>query len=245
MKVPLAKKNYLLESVRNIFTETKKGKVLDLGCGDGDYSLMLKNLGFEVMAADLDEGRFKHKNEIRFQKCDLTQKLAFIDYSFDYILLLEVIEHLKNPYSVMQELNRVIKDSGILILSTPNILSLKSRFRFLFEGTFRYFREPPIDQALNPKEAIFNLHIYPYRFQELEYLLWQNGFKIEKISTSIYEGFEYFFLLPVIKLQQFLRKRRSKTKESINYSRINKILSSKELLFGRHLILKCVKFKNE
>ena len=235
------KKNDLLGRTIEILNKEKRGKVLDLGCGDGDYSNKLKELGFDITATDLDETRFRYRNIVEFQKCDITQKLPFSDNSFDCVLFLEVVEHLKNPYFVIGEIKRILKNQGILILSTPNILNIKSRLRFLIEGAFEYFREPPLDQLANPKEKIFNLHIHPYRFHELEYLVSSNGFKIENIYTSIYENWELSFLLPLIKLQLFLKEKRSLKKKGIDYSRINKILLSKELLYGRHLILKARK----
>jgi hypothetical protein len=142
----------------------------------------------------------------------------------------------------MPEINRIIKTNGFLIMSTPNILNLKSRFRFLFEGAYEYFREPPLDQVKNPKEVIFNLHLVPYRYQELEYLLSATGFKVENILTSIYEGYGTWFLLPIIKFQSWQKERRTKRKGgNIDYKRIHKILLSKELLFGRHLIIRAKK----
>ncbi len=231
----------MLEAVIDRFGKDNKGLVLDLGCGDGDYSVRLKELGFNVTAADLDESRFRHKDKINFQKCDITQKLPFCDNYFDFVLLMEVIEHLRNPYAVFPEINRIIKPNGYCILSTPNILNLKSRFRFLFEGNYAYFREPPLDQASNPKEAIFNLHIVPYRYHELEYLLSTNNFEITNVFTSRYEGFGLFFLMPIIKFQAWQKQRHSLKKGGVDYRRINKILLSKELLFGRHLIIKAQK----
>ena len=53
------KRNYLLEKIIAIFKEEKFGRVLDLGCGDGDYAKNLKDLGFEVVASDMDLERFK------------------------------------------------------------------------------------------------------------------------------------------------------------------------------------------
>lgn len=241
----MAKKNNPeLEKIKDIFSKLQRGKVLDLGCGEGSYSKLLKDLGFEVVACDLDEGMFKYKDEIEFKKCDITEKLDFSDSFFDYILFLEVIEHLRNPYSVMKEISRILKSNGLLFISVPNILNLKSRLRFLFEGAFDYFREPLLGQIHNPKEKIFNLHLFPYRFQELEYLLWTNRLIIGGIFTSIYENLELSFLVPLIKLQLFLKQRRSRKKGGIDYSRIHKILLSKELLYGRHLIIKGVKTPN-
>jgi len=236
------KVNFLLESLIKSFSGLPKGKILDLGCGDGDYSRRLKDLGFEVVSGDIDIARFKYKNEIEFKHCDITKEMPFADNTFDYVLLMEVVEHLRNPYTVISEINRIIKKGGSLIISTPNILSLKSRLRFMFEGCYEYFREPPLDHVKNPKEVIFNLHIVPYRYQELEFLLAATGFKVEKIFASNYEGYGLWFLLPVIKLQSWQKSRRTAKKGgNINYGRMHKILLSKEILFGRHLIIKAVK----
>ena len=201
------KKNYLLEKVKEILAKEPRGAFLDLGCGDGDYSRIARDLGFSVVALDIDGERFKYKYEIKFHQCDITKEIPFPDNSFDYILFLETIEHLRNPYDVISKLRRILKSRGKLILSTPNILSLKSRFRFLFEGVYEYFREPPLDQVNNPKEVIFNLHLVPYRYQELEYLLVSSGFKISGIFTSVYEGYGYWFLLPMIKFQARQREK--------------------------------------
>jgi len=154
---------------------------------------------------------------------------------------MEVVEHLRNPYDVLKEINRIIKKDGSLILSTPNILSLKSRFRFLFEGAYEFFREAPLDQTANPKEDIFNLHIFPYRYHELEYLLSVSGFRISDIFTSLYEGRYMGVLLPILLLQAMSKERRSVIKGGVHYGRINKILLSKELLYGRHLIARAIK----
>ncbi len=237
------KVNFLLESVISNFSGLPKGKILDLGCGEGEYSKRLKDSGFDVISGDIDSARFKYKDEIGFKYCDITNKLPFADNTFDYVLLLEVIEHLRNPYAVISEINRIIKENGFLILSTPNILSLKSRFRFIFEGGYEYFREPPFDQAKNSNEVIFNLHLMPHRYHELEYLLSASGFKVYGIFTSVYEGFELGLLYPVILFQAWLKEKRFMKKGGVNYRRINKTLLSKELIFGRHLIIKALKIK--
>ena len=235
-------KNFLLEAIVNLFTTLPKGKVLDLGCGDGDYAKRLKDLGFDVIAGDIDLARFRYKNEIEFKHCDITKEMPFSANHFDYVLLMEVVEHLRNPYVVMPEINRIIKTNGSLVMSTPNILNLKSRLRFLIEGAYEYFREPPLDQVKNPREVIFNLHLVPYRYHELEYLLSATGFKVERILTSLYEGYGGGLLLPIIKFQSWQKERRvTKKGGSIDYGRIHKILLSKELLFGRHLIIKANK----
>ncbi len=235
------KRNYLLESFLSVFENETRGKVLDLGCGDGDYAYHLQQMGFDVLAGDMDVGRFRYKDRIRFQKCNITEKLPFSDKSFDFIVLAEVIEHLKNPYSVVKELMRVLRPKGRMVLSTPNILNLKSRVRFLVEGCWEYFREIPLEHSQNPKEVIWNLHVIPWRYHDLEYLLHDNGLEIESVSTSKYEGWGWAFLVPLLRLQLWLKQKRSRRTGGVDCSRINRILLSKGMLFGEHLVLKAFK----
>lgn len=238
------KKNYLLEKITDIFKEEKSGRVLDLGCGNGDYAKRLKDLGFEVVASDMDLERFKYGNSITFQPSDLDKPLPFPESSFDYVIFLEVIEHLYNPNFVIDQISRVLKPSGFLILSTPNILNLGSRFRFLFEGSFDFFREPILDYHKVFPVEIQNMHIVVWRYQELEYLLFKSRFCVKTIYTDLMKSslkFPWFMLSLLIKFQCSQKERRSLKKGGINYQRINKILLSKELLFGRHLILKAKK----
>ena len=237
------KKNYLLEKIIEIFRSNKSGKVLDLGCGDGDYSVCLQESGFEVIAGDMDVERFKHKDKINFQVCNVTKRLPFEDSSLDYILLAEVIEHLQNPYEVIGEINRVLKENGKLILSTPNILNLKSRIRYLIEGCWEFFRETPLEHSKNPKEVIWNLHIIPWRYHELEYLLHFSGFEIVGVHTSCLKGIAFAFLFPGIYFQLKAKERRNKKRGGMDQSRINKVLLSKEILFGQHLIVEAKKVK--
>lgn len=243
------KKDYLLKKVTAIFSNFGgRGTVLDLGCGDGHYSNNLKNMGFDVTAADMDSRRFKFHDTIRFVKCELSDKLDFPDSKFDYVVLLEVVEHLRKPFAVINEVSRILKPNGRLIISTPNILNIGSRLRFLFEGTLDFFREPTLDFVKLNKDNVHNLHIVVWRYQELEYLLFENGLNVENIYTDYLRRelyFPAFFLLPIAGLQCFLKERRAERKGGVNYRRIDKIIFSKELLFGRHLIIQARKEAGE
>lgn len=229
--------HHLLESVVEAFSDMPRGKVLDLGCGHGDYSKRIHDIGFKVIASDIDISRFRYGGILDFQVCDVSKPLPFPDAYCDYVLLIEVIEHLRNPYSVMAEINRVLKPDGRLIISTPNILNLKSRLRFLFEGAYEYFREPPLDQAHNSKETIPNLHLVPYRYHELEFLLSDTGFSVKKVLSSFRDYSIAALLLPLIRFQAWRKARRSLKKGGIDFTRINRIVLSSQLLFSRHLVI--------
>ena len=239
----MAKPNSLHNKVIEIIKSLPKGKVADLGAGDGSLDKHLKDEGFEVVALDADKEHFYYGDEIKFEEGDLNKGLPFEDRSFDYVIMLEVIEHLENPYFVLKEINRILKTGGVLILSTPNILNLKSRLRFLFEGSWEFFREPIIEQVINSKSSTLGIHICPYRFQELEYLLFKNNFEIKGIYTNLSLPTARYlaFFLPLIKLQCLIKRKRSARKGGPNYLRIHKILLSPELLYGQHLIVKAHK----
>jgi len=239
------KKNFLLEAVVSLLVNLPKGKVLDLGCGDGEFSKRLKNLGFDVVASDMDYNRFKYHKVIPFYESNLEKELPFEEETFDYVLFLETIEHIYNPDFVIGEIKRVLKSGGTLILSTPNILNLNSRMRFFFEGSFDFFREPLLDYCKVFPAGLQNMHLIPWRFQELEYLLSKNHLFVENIYTDLMKPalkFLWLILAPAIKFAAWQKERRTKKKGGIlNYQRINKILLSRELLFGRHLIIRAVK----
>lgn len=241
-----SKKNHLLEKVTGLFQDLNKGRVLDLGCGDGDYAKRLKDLGFEVVASDMDSKRFKYQGQITFEPSNLEKPLPFADNAFDYVIFLEVIEHLYNPDFVIGQISRILKPGGTLIISTPNILNLGSRMRFLFEGSFDFFREPILDYHKVFPAEIQNMHIVVWRYQELEYLLFKNGLRAENVYTDRIKSslkFLGFMLSPLLKWQCWQKERRSLKKGGIDYKRINKILFSDELFFGRHLIIKAAKMR--
>jgi SAM-dependent methyltransferase len=240
------KRNKLLDQVIKIFSSEKRGRALDLGCGSGDYSLGLRNLGFDVTASDMDVEGFRHSASIKFVPSDLNEKLPFANASFDYVLLAEVIEHVYNPLFIMNEISRVLKSGGSLILSTPNILNIESRFRFFFEGGFDFFREPTLDYARQFPIGLQNMHVIPWRYQELEYLLFGAGLKVVAAfadSVNAVLGIKFFsiFARPLLKLQAWSKERRSSKKGGVDFRRMNRLIFSDELFFGKHLIVKAVK----
>ena len=238
------KKDYRFEKVIGIFSDLKRGKMLDLGCSEGDYSHDLKMMGFDVTASDMDRDRFKYHGSVKFEDCDLRMPLPFADEAFDYVLFLEVIEHLRAPFAVMREISRILKPGGVLFLSTPNILNIGSRLRFLFEGGYDFFREPLLDYVKLGKHKLHSMHIIPWRYQELEYLLFENNLCVDNIYTDFVKSklkIISLFLKPFLKLQCRLKEQRSLGKGEVNYGRINRVLFSDEVLLGRHLIVKARK----
>lgn len=231
-----------IERVFELLRTEKRGKFLDIGTGKGDLPNMLAREGFQSYACDVLGKYFAFPRTVNFKEIDFNKEaLPYDDDYFDYVSCLELIEHLENPQSIIRKAYRVLKPGGVFILTTPNILNIKSRMRFLFEGAWEYFREPLLEQAQSVGgDAAAYLHICPLRMHELEYFLKNNGFEIEKVATtSYYPGLKLWtFPLKIIIYLQLLSKcKRARKKGNISYDRIAKILLSDELLYGRHLVV--------
>jgi 2-polyprenyl-3-methyl-5-hydroxy-6-metoxy-1,4-benzoquinol methylase len=112
----------------------KSLEVLDLGCNDGAISLEIYKRGHKVTGVDFPEVLEHVKHEkIKFVPADISERLPFKNESFDVVFFLEVIEHLVYPTFTINEIKRVLRKNGFLILSTPNVASLRNRI-FLLQG---------------------------------------------------------------------------------------------------------------
>lgn len=116
-------------------TETK---ILDIGCGGGEFLMQLKEVGFsDLSGADIERYTDLSKNNIDFQSVDFCyEKLPWKDGTFDLITSWEVFEHLENPHFVIREIVRVLKPGGIVVISMPNVFHIISRLIFLKTGDF-------------------------------------------------------------------------------------------------------------
>jgi SAM-dependent methyltransferase len=101
-----------------------RGKdVLDAGAGEGYGSAMLAERARSVVGIDLEPDVVDHANaaypNVTFKAADLLA-LPFPDESFDAVVSLQVIEHLKSPREFVTECARLLRPGGLLLIATPN-----------------------------------------------------------------------------------------------------------------------------
>jgi SAM-dependent methyltransferase len=94
--------------------------------------------------------------------------------------LVEVIEHIENQPQLIREIQRVLKPGGVVVITTPNILNVMSRLRFLFTGFMRG-RVRPVHYSSKPGVAP---NIYLIHFYELYYLLFHYDFQIVQLRKT-------------------------------------------------------------
>ncbi|MEM3503638.1 MAG: class I SAM-dependent methyltransferase [Nitrososphaeria archaeon] len=95
--------------------------ILDVGCGTGVFIETCKMLGKFVVGVDVDRRQLSHAlNCARgFLVLADASYLPFKDSSVDGVFFSHVIEHLQNPFPILEEIRRVLKNGGVLIVITP------------------------------------------------------------------------------------------------------------------------------
>lgn len=212
-----------------------EGRLLDAPAGTGAISRKLKESGFDVVAADINPQLFSAQG-IRCEKTNLNQKLPFADETFDYILCSNGIEHLEDPFLFVRECYRILREGGELLITTPNILNLKSRAANLLVG-FNLFTGRPYNEV---DHYLGGDHIHLANYYELRINLHRNGFRILEATTHEFSNTAMilFFLFPFIYLATYraFRRERSPMQRERNKEILNHVLSA-DLIFGKKLFL--------
>jgi SAM-dependent methyltransferase len=173
------------EKVLNHLASLPKGSVLDVPSGQGALSRSVETLGFKVFSGDIEIRNILYRNG-RCVQLNLNHFLPFKHMKFDYVLCTEGIEHIENPHHLIREFGRLIRKGGYLIITTPNVMTIKSRLRFLFYSYLDFFRYigPIPSEERHRIEEHEHQHLNPLFYPELRFILQKYGFAIERIETN-------------------------------------------------------------
>jgi SAM-dependent methyltransferase len=212
-----------------------RGALFEVPAGEGALAWQLHKLGYAVTAGDVDPRFFKVR-PLRCIYIDLNRTFPIEDQQFDFVSCIEGIEHLQDQFQFVRECCRVLKPGGYLVISTPNILNLASRLKFLLSGFYSLFPRPINEHSRVP---VFD-HIHPVTYYQLRYMLHTQGFRITAVTTDLLRrsAVALAFLRPLVALYtvRTMRKERDPLQRVANVE-IRRRLISRELLLGRTLIL--------
>lgn len=185
---------YLRKEIIVSFVSKENQKdILDTGCGWGVLSVYLALNGHKVTSLDYDQCQLEHtktlakdfRASIAFLLCD-AQNLNLPSESFDLVIWEEMLEHLTDPLSALKEGCRVLRPQGKIILSVPNLNSLRAKIFHLFGLT------------TDPSPE----HRYYFNKDSISELVMKAGFRIISIKSD-------FIPIPKLPIPFFLEKRKA------------------------------------
>lgn len=121
-------RNYSIsKKVKLIQKFTKKGKILDYGCGTGEFLKAAKKQGWKIAGVEPNEkarnqANLKLKNKVQTSVEDVKK-----ESSFDIITLFHVLEHIHDLRKTCKKIINLLKSDGYLIIAVPNHESLDSK----------------------------------------------------------------------------------------------------------------------
>ena len=168
----------LLEEEVHKLTDKSNAKLLSLGCSTGMAEKeIIGRTGLKVYGLEGSEecAQIAAENGLIMEVGDVTKKLPYADNSFEFVFAGEVIEHVMEIRSFLSEIKRVLKPSGYLIITTPNLARVDDRIKFIFGIAPRH---------TSPIHEYLYLHIRPFTYGSLQETLNKMGFVIKSFKSN-------------------------------------------------------------
>jgi len=144
----------------------KRGKLLDIGCGEGTVSLELQERGFKVYGIDFSYvavNKAKEKGINAIEHDVDKDGIPFEDTFFDVVWAGDVVEHVFDPIFLLKEIHRVSKTNGKILMTIPNDINLGTRISVFLKG-----RSPQSEIYRKLEQC---KHHTLFSFELLEYML--------------------------------------------------------------------------
>lgn len=172
--------------VNFVVSEFGKGSLLDVGCGFGELIGVLREFGFKVKGTaaskyEVDECKRKGLN-VLFH--DASNELPYNNESFNFVLSIGSIEHIKGWQTALNEMHRVLTHGGKLLIETPNHPVFRKSKKFK-----------------EAKEDFDFVHLKEFGFDELRQELEKVGFKDIKAHDKWFYYPNHFVFKPLHKIK--------------------------------------------
>ncbi len=151
------------------------GKLLEIGCGNGDFIALAKETGFEVKRVEVSEHAAKIANTKLGVVCGDMESIDLLSGYFDICVLFDVIEHFRNPINLLLKIHNMLKPEGVLFIVTSSLDSwparlMKNNWTGFKTEHLHYFDTQTIQNAL-AKTGYRDVSISPnYKCLTIDYI---------------------------------------------------------------------------
>lgn len=197
--------------ILDILNKKDNQKILDAGCGDGLFAEHISGRNYKVGVDFIPESENTKKNFNKFYKYDLNKgfpRELERENGFDYILFLDILEHLQDYDNLLNDSKNLLKKDGRIVISLPNFANIYVRLNLLIG------RLPLADKGILDRT---HLHLFTYRI--IKNILRKH--KLEIVEQRVTP-------IPVIEILPDMLKR------NVGYV-LNFLLNIKTVLFKRLL----------
>jgi 2-polyprenyl-3-methyl-5-hydroxy-6-metoxy-1,4-benzoquinol methylase len=162
----------LLEILKRKYPQAAGICVADIGCGQGNLSLALAELGFKVTAVDIDPDYLEYarlkqeRGDVQWVRGNFDE--LDLNSGFDIIILGELIEHCAYPEDFVQKALRYLKPSGILLITTPNASMFRNTLPTFGKLRAREARKFLEERQFGPDGCD---HLFLFKLSEIKYIL--------------------------------------------------------------------------
>ncbi|MFH1051642.1 MAG: class I SAM-dependent methyltransferase [bacterium] len=153
-------------------------RILDVGCGQGVFGKLLREkFGSEVWGIEMDNtsATIAKDNLDNVLAGDVMQIIESMDNKFDCIVFNDILEHLADPYILLQKVKKLLLPNGVVVCSLPNVRYIGNLKRLLIDKQWRYEDAGILDKT---HLRFFTMNSIIDTFEALDYEL----IKIEGIN---------------------------------------------------------------
>jgi len=221
----------IYRKVLSLLPKDRNLRILDVGAGEGYFTHCLRAAGYtDLTGCDFVDWKL---SDVPFKRADLNAEIPFESDSFDCVVSIEVIEHIEHHARFIAELMRVTRPNGMILITTPNTLTIEGRWHSAIFG-FNDCAPLPLEAD---RDDWYLQHVNPIGLPRLLFNLERAGAELVELHTNRYRRMSsllYYPVLPVLALALRLKLLRAKYAEQRElYSRYLHWMLSKANLCGR------------
>ena len=167
-----------------------KGRMLDLGCGDGPVLWMAREDGWEVKGTELFPEHVQLVRDTLGLDVDVSDITAYqgVEKAWDCVVLTHVLEHLPDPVGALRKIHDLLKPGGVGVLEFPNIDAFDARLRRLLDKLHIHRRHyAPTYTPGHVQEFCRYSFAYAARLAGLELEVWET-YAINPVKYALFRA---------------------------------------------------------